>query len=148
MPMNRVDPERQGPSRPRSRSRILLASWLAMAGLAGCAPQSLYDWGQYEDSLYLRYTDHDFSQAEAYISQSLPTTAHPSRIPPGVYADYGFLLYRRGNYAGAMEYFEKEKTLYPESSVLMVKLMERVRQKTAGDTQEPRDDSGTGKLIQ
>jgi len=47
-----------------------------------------------------------------------------------------------------MEYFEKEKTLYPESSVLMVKLMERVRQKTAGDTQEPRDDSGTGKLIQ
>lgn len=109
------------------------AGWIvaAVMGLSGCAPKGLYDWGSYEDSLYSRYTDNDFIQAEAYVSESLPTAAHPMRVPPGVYADYGFLLYRRGDYAGALEYFEKEKSTYPESSALMTKLIGKVREKAA-----------------
>ncbi|MGH8551578.1 MAG: DUF4810 domain-containing protein [Methylococcales bacterium] len=119
---------------------------VTITGTTGCAPTSLYDWGKYEDSLYLRYTDHDFIQAESYLSNSLPTTAHPSRIPPGVYADYGFLLYRRGDYTGALQYFEKEKQTFPESSALMTKLIDRVRQKMAQtDNSKIKDYPGTGK---
>lgn len=122
---------------PRWRASAILLL-VAISGMTGCATTSLYDWGNYEDSLYLRYTDHDFNQAESYLSQSLPSTAHPSRIPPGVYADYGFLLYRRGDYSGAIQYFEKEKQIFPESSALMTRLIDRVQQKIA-----PQDGSET-----
>ncbi|MGH8497448.1 MAG: DUF4810 domain-containing protein [Methylococcales bacterium] len=122
------DHQRAGCSWARAGiSRVVLL--FAISAMTGCARPSLYDWGSYEDSLYLRYADQDFSQAESYLSQSIPRTAHPSRAPPGVYADYGFLLYRRGDYAGALQYFEKEKKAFPESSALMTKLSDRVQQK-------------------
>jgi hypothetical protein len=121
-----------------------------IGGLTGCArTKPLYDWGKYEDSLYLRYMDKDFSKAESYVSESLSTTTQPNKVPPGVYADYAFLLFRRGNYAGAIEYFEKEKKSFPESSVLMTKLIEKVNQKTVNQVKpELKDKAGTGVVIQ
>jgi len=112
--------------------RAIACMLVALTCGTGCAPRSLYDWGEYEDSLYLRYNSSDFAQAETAVAETLPTTAHPSRVPPGVYADYGFLLYRRGDYARAIQFFEKEQTTYPESSLLMTKLIDRVRQRSAG----------------
>lgn len=114
----------------RVRGVSALLAWFA---ITACAPVSLYDWGDYEDSLYLRYTDQDFGQAESHLHDSLASVNHPSRVPPGVYADYGFLLYRRGDYTGALEYFEREKKAFPESSALMTKLSERVRSKMSAD---------------
>lgn len=144
--MSKSDPGHPVSSIWIQRGTFSILLLVAITGMPGCAPTSLYDWGQYEDSLYLRYTEHDFSQAESYLSHSLPPTAHPSRVPPGVYADYGFLLYRRGDYAGALEYFEKERQTYPESSALMTKLIDRVRQKTVQtDNLESRDRPGTEK---
>lgn len=147
--MNMLDYGSQGGLTFKTWPRSLAYTLLISAGLAGCAPKTLYDWGKYEDSLYLRYADKDFGQAESYVNQSLPTTAHPSRVPPGVYADYGFLLYRRGNYSGALEYFEKEKKTYPESAALMTKLIERVQQKTAQkDNPEAKNNPEIGETVQ
>ncbi|MGY6214449.1 DUF4810 domain-containing protein [Methylolobus aquaticus] len=126
--------KRDRPAAQRGAKRALRAIWLLAASVfdTGCAPKTLYNWGGYEDSLYLRYTAQDFTQAETEAAGTLPTTAHPLRVPPGVYADYGFLLYRRGDYARAIQYFEKEKATYPESSLLMTRLIDRVRQRTEG----------------
>jgi len=57
-----------------------------------------------------------------------------NRVPPGVCADYGFLLYRRGDLAGAVLFFEKERNAFPESAFLMNKLIERIKKKSS---QEP-----------
>lgn len=114
---------------------------LLIAGilLEGCArgPTSLYDWGGYEDSVYTRYTNQDFGLAEKDVYRTLPQPGHTARVPPGVYADYGFLLYRRGDYAGAISSFEMEKATYPESSLLMTKLINRVREKTGQPATAP-----------
>ena len=40
-------------------------------------------------------------------------------MAPGLYAEYGFLLMRRGENARAIEYYNKEKALWPESAVFM-----------------------------
>jgi len=108
------------------------------AGLAGCAPPALYQWGEYEDSLYRRYVKEDIAGAEAYLRETLVAAELKSRVPPGVYADYGFLLYRRGDYAAAIEKFEQEKRAFPESAALMSKLIERIRQQreTRGYTEQ------------
>ena len=47
-------------------------------------------------------------------------------MPPGVYADYGFMQYRKGDKAGAIKFFNLEKNLYPEATALMNKLIERI----------------------
>jgi len=110
------------------------------AGLAGCAPPALYQWGEYEDSLYRRYVKEDITGAEAYLRETLVAAELKSRVPPGVYADYGFLLYRRGDYAGAIVKFEQEKRAFPESAVLMSKLIERIQQQRA--TGDPTEQKG------
>jgi hypothetical protein len=102
---------------------------IALLALSGCATSTgTYDWGRYEDSLYLRYAEQDFGQAQREVYEMLPQPGHPRRVPPGVYADYGFLLYRRGDRDGAIAYFEREKAAFPESALLMNKLIERVKQ--------------------
>lgn len=112
----------------------LIARWPVIAVpailLTGCAPQGLFYWGDYESSLYGRYVQNDGQHTEAYLRGTFTEAEIQHRkVPPGVYADYGFLLYTKGDKAGAIAYFEKERALYPESTALMNKLIERIRQK-------------------
>ena len=117
------------------------------AGLTGCAPPALYQWGEYEDSLYRRYVKEDIAGAEAYLQETIVAAELKSRVPPGVYADYGFLLYRRGDYPGAIEKFEQEKRAFPESAALMSRLIERIEQQraTRGHTEQQGVPGGTGR---
>ncbi|NJD05505.1 MAG: DUF4810 domain-containing protein [Methylococcaceae bacterium] len=99
--------------------------------LAGCAKPGLYDWGDYEDQLADRYAKEDAAGSELALREQMARyQTGGRRAPPGLYADYGFLLFRRGEDAGAIAYFEKEKQIYPESRALMDKLIEKVRQKS------------------
>ena len=98
--------------------------------LSGCAPQGLFYWGDYESSLYERYVANDSQHTDAYLRSTISEAEQrQQRVPPGVFADYGFLLYTRGDKAGAIAYFQKERTLYPESTALMNKLIEKIQQK-------------------
>lgn len=100
--------------------------------LVGCATPSIYHWGKFEDGLHDRYVTQDQAQADVYLFETIRTAEQQNlRVPPGAYADYGFLLFKRGNREGAIAYFEKEKQLFPESSAFMTKLIERVKQKDA-----------------
>jgi hypothetical protein len=97
--------------------------------LTGCAPPELFHWGEYEDSLYERYVESDVGQTEAHLQECInEAQKNNQRVPPGLYADYGFMLYKRGDKSGAINFFDKEKKLYPESSLLMTKLIDRVKQ--------------------
>lgn len=97
--------------------------------LAGCAPPELFHWGEYEGSLYERYVESDIERTEAHLQECIyEAQKNNQRVPPGLYADYGFMLYKRGDKSGAISFFDKEKNLYPESSVLMTKLIDRVKQ--------------------
>jgi hypothetical protein len=107
---------------PLSIRYILIFSLL----ISGCSPAGLYYWGDYEESLYQRYIEHDSEKAEDYVRETLEDAVSENRVPPGLYADYGFMFYQRGNKNAAIEYFEKEKKLFPESSALMSTLIERV----------------------
>lgn len=114
-----------------ARWRRLRAACLAAAlgaGLSACAPTSLYSWGEYEASLAARYLGEDPARAEVQLRETIAAAERESRrVPPGVYADYGFLLYRRKDYDGAIRHFEQERQVFPESAALMTKIVERVR---------------------
>ena len=105
---------------------------------SGCGPRVLYDWGPYEDGLQASYVAHDEAKAWSSLEATITSAQQTGRrIPPGACAEYGFLLYKRGQRERAIEYFQQEAKLFPESKPLMDKLIARVREQAAADAQPP-----------
>lgn len=59
-------------------------------------------------------------------------------VPPGIYAEYGYELYQGKHYQEAIQQFEKEKSLWPESSPLMNRLIGNVRKIMTEDKDDSR----------
>lgn len=111
--------------------------------MSGCTPKGLYYWGDYEESLYDRYVENDPQQAYDHLKQTiLEAESQKRRVPPGIYADYGFMLFSRGDLAGAITYFRQEQSLYPESTALMAKLISKIEQKQYASSIAPSKTEG------
>jgi hypothetical protein len=103
--------------------------------LAGCASQSpRYSWGDYDPSLYAYYKN---PTKEAELSGSLAAiiseagTNHAT-VPPGIYAEYGYLQMQQGKSAAAVELFKQEETHWPESKVFMDRMIKVASTHVAG----------------
>ena len=99
--------------------------------LPACAQPPIFHWGEYEDSLYLRATDTS-EEAQAEALKMLKSTIREaeennSRLGLGVYADYGYLLFKQGRTQEALLNFKKETDLYPESKYFMDSVVSRIR---------------------
>lgn len=104
---------------------LILFPCLALFLLTGCTSPYLYEWGNYDQWLYENYKNPK-NDEELYVDLTALITTYESRknpatkpMAPGLYAEYGFLLMRRGENEKAITYYTKEKTLWPESAVFM-----------------------------
>jgi len=116
------------------RHTILLAAAVALlfAVGSGCAPKTRYAWGKYDSTLYSHYKNPQ--DQEAYLErlgEIVREAETQDRVPPGLYAEYGYALYLKGSTGEALTYFEKEKAKWPESNVLMEKMLRNVKQHEA-----------------
>ena len=103
----------------RITAHLFLLPLLGILLLTGCAT-----------SPYL-YPKND---EELYVDLSALITKYESRknpavkpLAPGLYAEYGFLLMRRGENERAIHYYNKEKALWPESAVFMDSMIQVAR---------------------
>lgn len=106
---------------------ILLLAMFA----ASCAPPSLYYWGDYPNTLYKYRKDADESSLTKHV-QELEVIIKTSkrkgiRVAPGLHAELGYYYLLMNNFDGASSMFEIEKEVYPESSVLMEKMIEKIK---------------------
>lgn len=120
--------------------RIFVAT--AFAGLillGGCAQsnQALYNYGAYSTRYYAY--EQDLSPEKALeLQQAIEeaiANAHDSqsgRVPPGMYANLGYLYLKQGDSAKAIEEFTLEKTLYPESARFMDSMIKKVQTAEGG----------------
>ncbi len=109
------------------RYAILLVAGAAIA-LIGCKPPTIYDWGNYEGSLYTLMKNPTSMEKYGKSLVSLIQDAEGSgRVPPGIYAEYGYFLYVTNQPGEAVKYFEKEKQRWPESARLMDKMISNGR---------------------
>ncbi len=103
---------------------------LALATVSGCATQTMYAWGGYDDALYGHYKNP--ADQEAFVARLktiiLEAEQQGRRVPPGAYAEYGFALYEEGQFDQAAAYFQKEGDIWPESRVLMAKMIRNAQQ--------------------
>jgi hypothetical protein len=97
---------------------------LPAALVAGCAgPGTMYEWGSYQPAL-LDYTKSaDNEKFETNLRESIAKAEEKQAVPPGIYAELGYLLMNTDRGAEAVLFFEKEKALFPESAMLMNKMI-------------------------
>ena len=112
---------------PVFRGGVALLVASALFSLSGCA-KPLHYWGSYEDSLYASYCRHDPDKAFELMSKTVTYAERKNlSLAPGIYAEYGTMLYQRGNPGSAVVYFQKEAEAYPESATLMNTLIVRLK---------------------
>jgi len=110
-----------------------------LIALSGCASNDgrLYAWGGYEDTLYAHYRNPQDLEKHLERLKQIVDEAEATgggKVPPGLYADYGLALYESGNGKEALVYFGKEKEKWPESTVLMDKMIRNVQRQPAVST--------------
>ena len=102
--------------------------------LNGCAVQKqLYYFGDYSNTLYMNEKFHDEEsllehkqELEQIISES---ENRKMSVPPGIYAELGFLNLKSNNTKEAIMLFQTEAKIYPESKFLMDRLIQMANKK-------------------
>ena len=103
----------------------LFAALIPAVALAGCAtgPKPIYEWGSYQPSL-LKYTKTaDAAEFEKELLETIEKGEKGGKVPPGVYAELGYLLMANQRASEAVVWFKKERDAFPESAVLMNKMV-------------------------
>jgi hypothetical protein len=107
------------------RARIAVLA-VSIAALSGCVSQNaMYAWGRYDEALYKHYREPQ--DREAWVTNLkaiiLEAEQEGKKVPPGLYAEYGHALLEEQQYDAAISYFNKEKEKWPESRLLMEKMI-------------------------
>ena len=97
---------------------------LPLLFLTGCATTK-YGWNGYDDSLYSYYKhpetkDRYVARLRLIIDKAEQQHA---KVPPGIYAEYGYMFYEAKDYSKAMTFFQKEQGAWPESAFFMDKMI-------------------------
>jgi hypothetical protein len=99
--------------------------------LIGCGAHTRYNWCNYDTTLYKHYKNpaerENFVQS---LKEILDNAEPEGKVPPGIYAEYGFVMYEQGNNQQAVLYFQKEADKWPESRAFMTKLIANANNRT------------------
>lgn len=96
---------------------------LLVTHAGGCASQR-YVWKNYDGKLYQYYKNANKRDALIEELQKIIQEGEKKNaVPPGIYAEYGYLLYESKQYQEAIDLFRREKARWPESTVLMDKMI-------------------------
>ena len=91
--------------------------------LSCSAPKTLYNWDKYDSVSYsyLKKVDEKSTENLIKIYQKIIKKQNGTRgvIPPGLYADYGFVLIQNNRMEEGKLMLQKEIELYPESKVFI-----------------------------
>ena len=109
----------------RLRLSLLLLSALAIPLATGCGPKRAYYWGDYDSTLYSYYQNPQ--ETERYVERLgeiiQKAEVEKDKVPPGLYAEYGYALFEAGRLDEAIVYYKKERDQWQESVVFMDKMI-------------------------
>lgn len=113
--------------------KLIVGSTFMFALLVvSCTPsqKTLYNWGNYQQEAY----DYVKNSTDASLDDLLKTyevmvnkqTGTRQTIPPGICADYGYLLIKKGKKAEGIAMMKREVALYPESAAFMSRIIKKI----------------------
>jgi hypothetical protein len=110
----------------------ILTALTVVASLASCSTtsSSLYSWYDYEDATYQyqkKLTDELKAKAlEQYQKVTEKQKGVRGVVPPGLYAEYGYMLYRNGKKEEGLNFMRQEIKLYPESETYISRIIKQL----------------------
>lgn len=109
------------------RSLITFAALSAAITTSACAPTSLFEWGNYEPALYA-YSQSPENRGvyKEALEKAIERGRARNAVAPGLLAELGYLHMEDGNAVEALRYFREERTRFPESAVLMDRVIARL----------------------
>ena len=104
---------------------------ICVMALASCQTQkSLYSWYDSEDATYVytkRGTEETLAKAMAQYEKVISKQKGLRKVvPPGVNAEYGFLLYKAGKKEEGLALLHAEITAYPESEKFISRIIKQL----------------------
>lgn len=119
---------------------FLLGTTLLLVVLTGCATQpskGLYSWGSYQEQTYLSLSASEKAtpqdQVLKFEKEIEKARGSNSAVAPGVYAHLALQYLNMNDTQKAIQYFQLERQVYPESTVMMDRILAKITgQKTAG----------------
>jgi hypothetical protein len=104
----------------------------ALLFFAGCTTQPpLYNYEDYSSSYY-DSVKQPGDEAALKLQQSMEQAieaageSRSGRVPPGMYANLGYIYLKGGASAKAIEMFNREKETYPEATQFMDRVIQKV----------------------
>jgi hypothetical protein len=109
--------------------RNLFIILISLIAVSCTQTKPLYNWRGYDDAVYSYTKNSDEKSTERLIKiyEKLINNSGGTREvpPPGICADYGYLLIKKGETEKGKELLTKEITLYPESKVFIERILKR-----------------------
>lgn len=102
-------------------------------GMSGCGqPKPLYTYGNYSESYYASKKDVGSDTAlelQKSIEYAIENSneSRSGRVAPGMYANLGYIHLKGGETDKAIESFNKEKSIYPESAHFMDRMIKKIK---------------------
>ena len=90
----------------------------------GCAGGPLYEWGGYEETLFVVYHEPAYKeQALVDYIEFVNETDRRRPLAPGLYAEAATFLLEQGDIEGAIKYYKLEYQHWPESQPMLEQLI-------------------------
>ncbi len=111
----------------------LIGLFLVVLFFSSCvSTQTLYSWENYEKASYKYLKNSDEKSTQELIANYekiiKKQTGTRGVVPPGVYADYGFILLQANKTDQGKAMLAKEMELYPESKVFIERILKMLEQ--------------------
>lgn len=108
---------------------FLFAVCISLSMLSCMPTTNLYTWYKYEDLTY-QYSKAPTDELKVKVLEQYQKMekqlALRKVVPPGLYAEYGFMLVNNGEKQKGIELLKKEVSLYPESSKYINRIIQQL----------------------
>lgn len=97
------------------------------AVLTACAPATRFEWGGYEQALYAYAQNPENRNVyRTSLEQAIERGERRDAVAPGMYAELGYLYLEEGEAERAVQNFQRERALFPESAVFMDRVIQQL----------------------
>ena len=99
--------------------------------LSSCtSTTTLYSWYNYEDATY-QYNKKHTDELKGKVLEQYEKLIQKQKglrgaVPPGLYAEYGYMLYKSGKKEEGIELLKKEMSMYPESETYISRIVKQL----------------------
>lgn len=115
-------------------STVVIA--ISVLGFTSCvsSQKPLYSWYGYEDAAYQhskKQTDKSEESFEKQINRVIDKQVGSRQtVPPGIFAEYGYFLIKKGQSKEGSDLLKKEISVYPESQTFISRIINQIENNT------------------